>query len=545
MISENRIENQNKSLPLLVRLLLYSVVLCIAFPSFAQTKTKKIINLEHADLAVYDQSIVANAQRLIGDVKLTHQTMVMYCDSAWAYSNSNSVDAFGRVHIINNDTIEMWADFINFNGDSDLAKARRNVVLKDPGLTLTTDSLDFDMKEKVGYYNTGATVVDSANTLTSIVGRYYSSRNEVYFIDSVLLVNKDYTMTTDTMIYNTVSEIASFQGPSTIVGDSTYFYTEKGWFNTKTNESEMIKKSTIRKEQTQLKGDYIFYNDSTGVGIAKNNVVIDDFKNKMIICGNSASYNDFTKNALMTDSALWIQYYENDSLFLHADTLFTKPDTSAVDQKMLFAYNNVRFFRSDIQGICDSLINFTKDSLIQLYNDPVLWSKENQMTADIIEIVSKDTLPDEIHMNNNAFIIQELDSAKYNQIKGKNMVGLIKENQLYRINVNGNGQSVYYPSDKESYIGMNKAESSNIVIYLGKSKITRLTFVGAPKGTLNPLLETVSDDTKLEGFNWRATDRPINKFDIFGDADKANLPTSLPDSDSGIKLPSIEEAKSE
>jgi lipopolysaccharide export system protein LptA len=530
------------SLPFLVRLLLSLSLLINASTAFTQTKTKKKINIEEAEYLENNESIVANAQRLIGNVKLSHKQMVIFCDSAYAYSNSNSVDAFGHVHIINNDTLDMWAEYIHFDGDLDMAKARRSVKLKDPRLTLTTDSLDFNTAENIGYYNYGGTIVDSTNTLTSEIGRYYTAKNELFFTQKVVMVNKDYTLNTDTMTYFTDTEVAWFYGPTTINGTDTYFYSEKGWFNTRTNETEMLKNSTIRKEQTQLEGGYIFYNDSTGIGIARKNVVINDFENKMIITGHNATYNDFTQNAMMTDSAVWIQYYENDSLFLHADTLLTLPDTTAKDAKRLIAYNHARFYRIDIQGLCDSLIYFTKDSLIQLYTDPVLWSEENQLTADFIELVNKPTPPNEIHLNNNAFIVQELDTSKYNQIKGKNMVGFINDTVLYRIDVNGNGQSIYYPSDESSYIGLNKAESSNIIIYMGNKKINRITFVGTPKGTLSPMLETVSPETMLEGFKWRASERPINKFDIFGDADKSKLPTTLPESTINTSLPNVPEA---
>jgi len=507
--------------------------------SSAQQKVKKTITIEKADYLVYDQTVASDAQRLIGNVKISHRNMVLFCDSAWSYQTTNSVDAFGNVHVITNDTVHMYSNMIHYNGNLSMAEARGNVILKDPKLTLTTDSLDFDTKEQVGYYNNGGKIVDSTNTLTSIIGRYYSQNNELFFKDSVKLVNKDYVMNSDTMKYNTKTEIVYIVGPTHIIGDSSYLYSEDGWFDTRKKQSELLKNSTIRKGDTQLQGDYISYNDFSGNGIARGNVVINDFKNSIIIAGNNSSYNDFSQNAFITDSALFIQYQNNDSLFLHADTLYTQPDTSALNQKMVIAFHNVRFFKKDMQGACDSLAYFSKDSTIQLFQDPILWAENNQLTADYIEVINKSVPPSEVRMNQNSFIIQEIDSLKYNQIKGKNMVGLIRGSKLYQINVSGNGQSIYYPADKKSYVGMNKAESSNIILYLNQNRINRISFIKTPVGTLSPLMSQVSPDSQLPDFKWRGAERPINKLDIFRNKNGHPIPLQLPQSEIKKTLPPV------
>ncbi len=528
-----------KSLPVLVRLYLLIALLLFNFHSTAQKRTRKEIVIEEAEYLIYKQSVAQNVQRLLNNVKLSHQNMVMYCDSAWFYAASNSVDAFGKVHIISNDTLNMYSDFINYRGNDGIAKAIGNVKLKDPKLTLTTDTLDFDTKTEVGYYESGGKIVDSTNVLTSMIGRYYSQKNELFFKDSVKLVNKDYVMTSDTMKYNTVSEVATILGPTHIIGDSSYLYSEKGWFDTKNNISELLKNSTIRKGDSQLQGDYIYYEDNTGKGIAKGNVIINDFKNKIIIAGDNAKYNDFTQNALMADSALFIQYYNSDSLFLHADTLFTKPDTSEVNQKLVLCYNNVRFYKSDTQGQSDSLVYFTKDSTIQLFIEPVIWAENSQLSAEFIEMKNYAVPPNKVFLKENSFIIQEMDSLKFNQIKGKNMVGLInKSNQLYQINVSGNGQSIYYPEDDKDYVGVNKAESSNIILYLNENKINRISFLNTPVGIMSPIKEGLDPETRLEGFKWRENERPFDKYDIFRSKNNDITPKTLPKSDINLILPS-------
>ncbi|HPR32551.1 MAG TPA: OstA-like protein, partial [Prolixibacteraceae bacterium] len=467
---------QDISLPLPVRLIFFLLILlCFFSTTSAQTKTKKQIRIENADSMLYNESIVKDAQRLIGNVKLTHKKMIVFCDSAWSYGSKNAVDAFGRVHIIQNDTLNMWADYVHYNGEASMIRARRRVKLKDPRLTLTTDSLDFDTKEEIGYYNYGGTIVDSSNTLTSIIGRYYSQRDELFFKDSVKLVNDDYVMTSDTMRYNTKTEVVHIVGPTRIIGDSTYLYSEEGWFDTRQNLSELTKNSTVRRGDTQLEADYIYYDDRTGEGTARENVIINDYTNNIIVAGGKAHYNDFSEFARVSDSALFIQCFQEDSLFLHADTLYTRPDTSSMGQKIVTSSYNVRFFKEDMQGTCDSLLYFTKDSTTRLFYDPVIWSDNNQMSADFIEIETNSPPPSFIYLTDNSFIIQEIDTTKYNQIKGKKMIGFIDGKNLYKIDVDGNGQSIYYPADDRDYIGMNKAESSKIAIYMKENKMNRIS----------------------------------------------------------------------
>lgn len=533
----------DKSLSLKVRLLSIFFLLLFSTICFSQEKTKKKVTIRKADVGLYNEDIVKNAQRLVGNVELVHKNMIMKCDSAWAYSGTNMVDAFGNVHIISNDTVNMWADYIKYDGNKELAKARKNVKLQDPSLTLYTDSLDFDMNKEIGYYNYNGKIVDSTNVLTSKIGEYHTKKHEVYFIENVQLVNKDYNVTTDTMIYNTDTEIIYFDGETRIVGDSTNMYSKSGWFNTKTNETEMGKQSTLRRGETQLQADYIYYNDNTGEGNAEGNVIINDYANQMIVAGEKATYNDFSQFAQVTDSAIWIQYFEGDSLFLHADTLYSKPDTTSANNKLLITYGDVRFFRSDIQGVSDSLIYFTRDSTIQLYVDPVIWSASNQLSANFIEFKNNSTGDNKVYLKSNSFIVQENDSTKYNQIKGKNMIGNIRGQELFKIDVDGNGQSIYYPIDDEGFIGVNKAESSKIILYLKDNMVTRINFSGTADGAMNPIPDNPTPETRLDGFKWRNEERPTSRYDIFGNQAIEDQPKVLPETKIENVLPNVNNAE--
>lgn len=151
-----------------------------------------------------------------------------------------------------------------------------------------------------------------------------------------------------------------------------------------------------------------------------------------------------------------------------------------------------------------------------MFTHPIIWSDKNQISANYIEMINRTKDPDEVRMKDDAFIIaMEDDSLRFNQIKGKNMTGYVRDNKLYKIDVNGNGQSNYYARDKNGVIGLNKAESSNISIYMNDGKVKKIAFIKSPDGELKPLAELESGDKLLPGFNWQAEIRPKNKEDIF------------------------------
>ncbi len=522
------VNNKPISLAFPVGLLLFFWVFHFTPPSAwgQEGKSRKMIKIDSAKVLYVNNDI----RRLISNVRLSHQNLILFCDSAWSYPETNAVDAFGKVHIISNDTLNLFADFIHYDGQSSLAKAFGKVKLKDPRLTLTTDTLDYDMTNDIGYYNCWGTVVDSSNTLTSRIGRYYSNENLLFFKDSVVLTSEKYTLWSDTLKYNTKTEVAYIVGPTRIESDTASIYSEEGWFDTRNQISELLKNSTIRRSDSQLQADTIYYDDTNGSGYARSNVVINDFANEIIVAGHYGRYNDFNKYAMVTDSAMFVQYHEGDSLFLHSDTIFVTPDSLVEGQKIIYNYNHVRFYRTDLQGICDSLVYSTNDSTIRLYTDPVLWSEKNQMVSEDIEVVNNALPPNEIFLNNNAFIIQQVDSLKFNQIKGKNMVGYISGKELYLIDVNGNGQSIFYPEDDKGVLGANKAESSNIKIHLEGNRLKRISYITTPAGVMKPLSKVEESEKELEGFRWREDERPIDRFDIFRREGEQPSNKSLPGS---------------
>lgn len=496
----------------------YSLIIVLllswASPESLVAQTRKRVDIEHADALLHNEAIIANAQRLIGNVEISHQNIRMWCDSAYSYTDVNMVDGFGHVHILKDDTLHLYADFVNYNSDIKWAKAKGNVKLVNKSTTLTTDSLNYDMNRSVGYYDQYGTIVDSTTTLTSKIGEYYAQVDKAYFRTEVKMTTDDYTLESDTLIYETKMGIASIVGPTNIYNEKNNLYAIDGFYNTRTGKADLFKRPVITSEEQQITADSIFYDKVSGDGMAKGNADIHDLKNRMIVKGNLAIYNDIQKVSQVTDSAQFWYYSEKDTLFLHADTLKTVPD-SIPDEKIVKAYYGVRFFRIDMQGKCDSLLYWTKDSVLQMFREPVVWSGANQMMSDFIEMITENKENQIVEMKENAFIIAEEDSARYNQIKGRDMTGYIRGRDLYKINVDGNGESLYYARDDNGVIGLNKAEGSNILIFLTERKVKRIVFVMSPEGQLTPVADILDEEKTLQGFAWLDAIRPKSSTDIF------------------------------
>lgn len=496
----------------LVRFSLLIILLLGFFQSFSQTK--KRVDIEQADYLESSAHIAANAQRLLGNVRIRHQDILMWCDSAYTYTGTNRVDAFGNVHINQSDTLDLYANKVFYDGDANFAKASGNVKLLTKTTTLFCDTLEYDIESNIGYYDTGGKIIDSTNTLTSTIARYYIDLDMIYFYEDVNAYNDDYTLENDTLIYNTNSGLYLIKGPTTIRDSAYTLYAEDGWYNSKTGEAELTEHARVFDEKQELRADYIRYNETDGKGKALGNVHIQDYENKIIVTGETAAYSDEFEIATVTDSALFQMYSEEDTLFLHADTLRTVPDTIE-GEKLVMAFYGTRFFRTDLQGVCDSLVYFSKDSVVELHHNPVIWSEIHQLSADMINMKQNTGAPDEIHLLNNSFIISKLDSGRFDQIKGREMVGFITDNKLSKIDVNGSGQTLYYAREDTTIIGLNKAESSRIAIQFREEKIYRISFLQSPLGTLKPLFDVTEEEKKLSGFDWKISLRPMSKEDLF------------------------------
>jgi len=521
----------------------------------SSAKTKRI-NLRHANSLEFDKKLGIDAKRLIGNVIFEHEGALMYCDSAYLYSD-NSMDAFGNIHIQQGDSIHLYGDFLKYIGNEKKAKVQKNVRLTEKDMTLTTDTLYYSTRDKIANYQTGAKIVNKDNTLTSQYGDYYSSSKDFLFKKDVVLTNPEYVMKCDTLRYNTTSKTAFFLGPTTIKGKENFIYCENGWYNTNLDISQFNKNAYLISKEQKVKSDSLYYDRKQGLGRAFQNVEIIDTVQKINISGSYGEYHETSGNAMVTDKALLREFFEKDTLFLHADTLRTgyegvrmndekkntEEETKKTNEKkqqtktklkaieptetdsskqttkdkprIMYAYHKVKFYKPDMQGRCDSLVYTYRDSVMRLYTDPIMWSDKNQMTGEKIELKTSHGKLDKLFIINLAFIISQEDTLKYNQIKGKMMTGYFVNNKMRRVKVEGNGQSIYYPKDGKKMIGVNKADCTDMMIYLKDNQIEKITFIKKPDATLYPINELKPEELLLKGYTWRIQQRPLSVKDIF------------------------------
>lgn len=506
---------------------------------------KKSIELLHANSLEFDKRMGLDAKRLLGNVSFKDNNTIMYCDSAYLYNN-NSADAYGHIRITKGDSINAYGDLLKYDGNTKIAELHNNVRLMDKDMTLTSNVLFFDTNTNLATYHGGGTITSKDNTLTSESGYYFTATKIIAFKKNVVLTNPRYTMNSDTLNYNTSTKITYFLGPTTIKSRQDFIYCENGFYNTVTDVAQFNKNAYLISKNQKLKGDSLYYDKKNGTGKGFGNISIVDTSQNITITGDYSYSNEFTNTAIVTGRAVMQQINGKDTLFVHADTLRaeneTKSDRKIVDKtiskqkskkknatienermqitdtttcRVLKAYHKVKFYKADIQGKCDSLTYSYRDSVMRMYNEPILWSDKNQLTAEHIELKTSRGALQSMLLNNSAFIISQEDSIKYNQIKGKIMRGYFLNNQLYKVRVEGNGQTIYYGKDKSRYIGVNKAECSDLLIFLKDSQVDKITFITKPDATLFPIHELVPAELILKDFSWKAGMRPLSKNDIF------------------------------
>lgn len=502
-----------------MQLRIISTIILLSFISNAFAQQKGKVKILNAQSMSQREDIGPDVKLLIGNVKLRHGNTIMNCDSAFIHQleDRKFIEAFHHIHVIHNDSIHMYGDFLTYDSAEGIAKVRENVRIEKQDITVLTEFLDFDRINNFGYYFNGGTVLSGQNNLISDLGYYYPDFSEVHFKDSVVVTNPRYTIFSDTLKYHTVTEVASILGPTFISSDDNLIYSEDGFYDTMHDKAKLYKGDTqsyVQGKENLLKGDTIFYDRRSGLGEAFQNFELHDTTNNMIITGDYGYYNELTEYALSTQRAQLLQIYNEDTLFLHADTLQAIP-LPEEESRLIKAYYNVKFFRHDMQGRCDSMVYDLRDSTNTFYNTPIIWAQQNQMTAQTIKLFSKDNALYKAELINSAFIVAPEDSLCFNQIKGRNMVGHIKNNELYRIDVDGNGQTIYYPKDKEAVIGVNRAESSTLSISMSNRQITGIKMQTDPAGNINPPYLLPKDDVRLQGFIWLESIRPKRKEDIF------------------------------
>lgn len=472
------------------------------------------VYLEHTNMLSFDEAVCPDAQILTGDVCFRHDSSYMYCDSAYFYEQTNSLEAFSNVRMEQGDTLFVFGDYLLYDGNAKIAYLRQNVRMENRQVTLFTDSLNYERIPNVGYYFEGGLIVDSLNLLSSFYGQYSPGTKLAVFNDSVRLENPNFTLYSDTLHYNTDSKISTILGPSVIVSDSGTIRSSRGWYDTANDKALLLDRSEVESGVRILTGDSIFYDRMSGIGEVHGRMCLVDTLQRVTLAGEFGYYNERTGYAFATDSALFLEYSQGDTLFLHADTLqMTTADSTYREVK---AYYGVRFYRTDLQGVCDSMQLNTRDSILYMYTEPVLWNENYQLYGNTIAIYMNDSTIDHAHVIQFAFAAQHVDSSYYNQLKGNDLKAYFEGQALRRIEVSGNAESIFYPQEKNGEkIGMNATKSGFLTIWVKDNQLDRLKIWPSPTGTITPIPDLVPDQKMLPDFYWFDYMRPKDRFDIY------------------------------
>ena len=495
----------------------------IAPPSFPRVKKSKEtisgkkINLEHSETLSYDKFVNPDYQILTGDVRFRHEGAYLFCDSAHYYTKSNSLYAYGNVHMEQGDSIFLYGAWLYYDGNTKLVMVREKVRLENKKVTLFTDSLNYDRISNIGYFFDGGLLVnedgDVTNELSSEYGQYSPATKMADFKHDVKLVHPEFVMTNQELEYNTATGKARIFCPTEIVADSGYVYSENGWYNTKTDKSLLLKPSYILNNHRRLTGDSINYDNKNGIGEAFGNAVLIDSTQQVTLKGNYGYSEEKTNYALMSDSALMIEHSSKDTLFLHADTLLARKDSIYNE---VTAFHGVRFFRSDVQGVCDSLYYSTRDSVLSFYYKPILWSEQQQLTGEFMQLYTKNKEPDYLHIQKAAMVISQEGDSLFNQSSGKDLVAYFDSSQVVRVEIKGNAETIYLPRDEsKTIIGLNHLEGSSLNLFMEKKKMKKIIVWPKPKGKFYPMEKLPSEDRYLKNFGWYQNIRPVGPDDVF------------------------------
>ncbi|MFD1756518.1 OstA-like protein [Rufibacter sediminis] len=453
-------------------------------------------------------------RRLLGNVVMRQGQTTLTSDSAYQYvSDRNKLEVFGNVHITQ-PGMDATSATASYDGTRRIANMRGGVTLRDEQMTLTTPSLDYDLNAKRAYYTQAGNIVGPDYTINSQLGTYTSDDKVLTFKKNIKYVGQNAEVLSDTMSYNTVTKVVEFFGPTTIKSPDGTLFANRGTYNTVTRESNFRGNASIKTPDYLIRGEVLTYDKTKEYYTASRNVSMTAIKDTTVITGQTALYWRARGRAKVYGSPVMRTIEKRDTMYLSADTLVSVENVKDKTKKgKLFAYHDVRIFKSDLQGLCDSLTYDQNDSIIYMSRNPRLWANKNQMTADSVIMQLRSNTLDQMRMFGNSFAISIDTLENYNQVKGRNMTARFADGKIRRIDVNGNAESLYFALQGDSAtMGMNRAVCSDMRMMFQDGQVQYITFLEQPDAKLIPPHELQDPDKRLKGFVWRSDEKPTRAF---------------------------------
>ncbi len=479
---------------------------------------------------------------LVGNVVFTKGPMIMKCDSAHYYPDTESMDAFGHVSMEQGDTLFVFADELDYDGPEEIATlyaySGRKVQLINRDVMLETDIFIYDLAIDLGYYEVGGTLTDPNNTLTSLKGEYIPSTKEANFYLDVHLNSRNDSDTldiySDTLYYNTNTHVAELYSPSTIVNARGNIYTSQGVYDTDSNRATLFRRSTVLTSQGHtLVGDTIYYDRNLGYGEAWGNMVLTDTIHKSELSGDYGYYDELADSSFATGRALLKEFGQGDTLYMHGryiqtfatvDTTTIPADTVAGTAESLrldtthiaVVYPRVRFYRSDMQGLCDSMRFTQRDTMMRMFIKPVVWNQNQQIFGEVIEVHMNDSTIERAYLPDNGFAAQQIEGEHFNQISGKEMTAQFENGELRRLDISGNVEIIMYPEENDSTISKIVSAESSFLTALFRGRTTEyIKMWPQTTGKATPLFLVRRNMYYLPKFQWYDDMRPLDKEDVF------------------------------
>lgn len=519
--------------------------------SRVQGKAPAKIYIEHADLLSYDASLMPGVQKLKGNIILKHGNATMTCDSAYLNEEAQTFEAFGEVHMVQADTVNMYSRYLFYDGVTKLARLRHNVHLANKTTDLYTDSLDYDRIADIAYYFEGGSVSDAKNTLTSDYGQFLPATNDAEFRYNVKLVGEKTTLTTEHLFYNTHTQIGSYEGETLIESDSGQIISQRGVYDVGKDIGILLDRSSVFSGSKTLTGDSIYYDGGAKFGEAFGRMELEDTAQRAILFGDYGFFDDKRNYAFATSRAYAEDYSQKDTLYVSADTLELisvpirdrikldsllsdttsgkKPDTL---QRYLHGYHHVRIFRRDAQAIADSMSYISSDSILSLYGHPYMWSEARQLSGDTTFFYFRYGKLDYVDVLGNTLAVEHIDSVDYyNQMRGDKLRAYVADSTLRQINVDGNVETILYMKEEKSndYTGMNRMTSSTMYVTLDSGIVKKSSWKGPVSGKLYPLsMASSAELNRLKEFVWASDRRPMSKEAVIYGMDSLSQAKTLP-----------------
>ena len=472
----------------------------------------------HADATRGDEERLPDAVILVGDVQLRRDSMYMYCDSAYLFTKRNSVKAFGNVRMEQGDTLFLYGDYADYDGDLNVARVRSNVRLIDKNTVLETDSLNYDRNINLAYYFNGGILSDEQSTLDSYWGEYDVNTKEAVFTDDVTLSNPQFIMQSDTLHYNTATNVAKIVGPTRIDNANNRILTHLGYYNTNKRQATLLMRSVVSNGSKEITGDSLFYDEKIGVSEAFGNIVYTDTVGGNMLTGEYGYMNELVDSSYVTGRAVVMDYSQGDTLYMSADTIWAVTHNIDTDSlyRIVRACHKVRAYRTDIQAVCDSLIFDSRDTCMTMYKDPILWYNNMQLLGEEVKIYMDTASIDWVNIINQTLYAERVGDKEYNQIRGQEMRFLFNGGELNEMQVIGSVEVRYYPLDGDSVmLGLNCTESGRLTTFMKDGEVDKILIPTKADGIFYPLGQVPQEKRYLDNFAWFDYVRPTDKDDIF------------------------------